>query len=86
MRALRETVSNLAEHEPDLFLLTGDFLTMESMGTPGSLHEALAPLKAHPGRCFAIFGNHHDLEAPEEVRAALAHNGIELLVDQETIV
>ena len=85
VRALREIVSNLAEHEPDLFLLTGDFLTMESMGTPGSLHEALAPLKAHPGRCFAIFGN-HDHEAPEEVRAALAHNGIELLVDQETIV
>lgn len=85
VRALREIVSNLVEHDPDLFLLTGDFLTMESMGSPGALRDALAPLRAHPGQCFAIFGN-HDHEAPEEVREALAHNGIALLIDEEAIV
>jgi uncharacterized protein len=66
-------------------LLTGDFLTMEGSGTPGALARALAPLRRAPGRCFAIFGN-HDHEAPEEVCAALAENGVTLLVDREAIV
>ena len=84
VRALRSIVSRLLEHEPDLVLLTGDFLTMESMGTPGALFSALEPLRERHGDCYAIFGN-HDHEAPEEVRAGLARNGVELLVDQVAI-
>jgi hypothetical protein len=81
---LQRRVAELSAHEPDLVLLTGDFLTMESNGTSGALAEALAPLARLRGRCFAIFGN-HDHEAPDEVRSALAANGIRLLVDAEAV-
>ena len=81
---LRRVIADLVAHEPDLVLLTGDFLTMEGAGSPGALARALEPLRALPGRCFAIFGN-HDHEAEQEVRQALAANGIRLLVDDEAI-
>jgi predicted MPP superfamily phosphohydrolase len=82
---LRRVIADLAAHDPDLVLLTGDFLTMEGAGTPGALARALEPLRALAGRCFAIFGN-HDHEAVDEVQHALAANGIELLVDAEALV
>ena len=82
---LQRRIAELIEREPDLVLLTGDFLTMEGMGSPGALREALAPLRAVSERCFAIFGN-HDHESPDEVRAALAANDIRLLVDEEAVV
>ena len=77
---LRAIVDDLVGKQPDLVLLTGDFLTMESNASPQALAEALAPLERLSDRCFAIFGN-HDHEAPEVVRAGLAANGIQLLVD-----
>ena len=82
---LRGTVQELVDRGPDLVLLTGDFLTMESNATPGALAQALSPLKALPGRCVAIFGN-HDHEAPDEVRAGLEANGVRLLVDEACTV
>jgi hypothetical protein len=81
--ALRRRVERLLAHDPDLVLLTGDFLTMEGQGTPGALAEALAPLRRLPGRCFGVLGN-HDHESPREVRSALAACGVTLLVDDET--
>ena len=69
------------EKDPDLVLLTGDFLTMESQADPGLLERALAPLKALEGRVFACLGN-HDHEALVIVRRALVQNGITLLVDE----
>ncbi|MCZ6784846.1 MAG: metallophosphoesterase [Proteobacteria bacterium] len=82
---LRRTVARLLDREPDLVLLTGDFLTMESSGTPGAIAQAFSPLRALEGRCFAIFGN-HDHEAPMEVSRGLAANGVRLLVDEEALV
>lgn len=82
---LRRMIDDLVAHEPDLVLLTGDFLTMESAGTPGALASALEPLRRLPGRCFAIFGN-HDHEAESEIRAALAATDVTLLVDEEAVV
>ncbi len=73
------------EREPDLIVLTGDFLTMESQADPALLERALAPLRAARGRTFACFGN-HDHEAPELVRRALASAGVRLLADEEAIV
>ena len=78
---LRRIVEDLAARDPDLVLLTGDFLTMESNATSGALAEALSPLQELPGKCFAIFGN-HDHEAPDEVRSGLEANGIRLLMDE----
>jgi len=82
---LRRRIESLLEREPDLVLLTGDFLTMEGQGSPGALTEALRPLRAAEGRSFAIFGN-HDHEAPDEVRSALEDNGVRLLVDEQALV
>jgi hypothetical protein len=84
IRKLRRHVDELVAHDPDLVLLTGDFLTMEGRGSPGGLEQALDPLRKLAGRCFAVFGN-HDHEAPDEVRSALESNGVVLLVDDEAI-
>src|SRR5690606_2564202 len=59
--------------------------TMEGMGTPGALAQALEPLRRLPGRCYAAFGN-HDHESPEEVRAGLEANGVRVLIDEEVSV
>jgi predicted MPP superfamily phosphohydrolase len=83
--ALRRRIAELCTHEPDLVLLTGDFLTMEGRGTPGALADALAPLHDLAGRTFAILGN-HDHESLEEVSSGLARNRISLLVDDEAAV
>lgn len=77
---LRRICERAVARQPDLILLTGDFLTMESQSDPELLGSALAPLAALPGRCFACFGN-HDHEAPETVRSALERAGVTLLID-----
>lgn len=82
---LRNICERAVAREPDLVLLTGDFLTMESQSDPALLGEALAPLSALPGKVFACLGN-HDLEAPDTVRAALDDNGVTLLVDDSAVV
>jgi predicted MPP superfamily phosphohydrolase len=77
---LRGICARAVAKDPDLVLLTGDFLTMESHGEPAMLARALAPLASLPGRVFACHGN-HDHEAPETVATALAMIGAKLLVD-----
>lgn len=82
---LRRICRHAVAMEPDLILLTGDYLTMAAEGTPGALAEALAPLRALEGRVFACLGN-HDQEAPTEVHASLAAAGARLLVDEAALV
>lgn len=82
---LQRQIEHLLAHEPDLVLLTGDFLTMEGSGTTGALARALEPLRAVSDRCFAIFGN-HDHESPEEVARAMQVNGVRLLIDEQACV
>jgi uncharacterized protein len=84
-RRLKKICERALERRPDLVLLTGDFLTMESQRDPALLGGALAPLRALEGRVFACLGN-HDHEAPEVVRSALASAGVRLLVDQAELV
>ncbi len=87
VRKLQALIERLMEQEPDLVLLTGDFLTMEGSATPGALVEALRPLRRMPDRCFAIYGNHdHDRGARAEVYAGIEANGVRLLVDEDTVV
>ncbi|MDF3066952.1 MAG: phosphodiesterase [Polyangiaceae bacterium] len=73
------------DKDPDIIVLTGDFLTMESQADPELLERALAPLSRLPGQVFACFGN-HDHEAPHVVRRALSSNGITLLMDDATTI
>jgi hypothetical protein len=82
---LRRICERAVARHPDLILLTGDLLTMESRGTPSVLREALQPLAAARGRVFACMGN-HDHEAPELVKAALVELGIRLLIDESELV
>lgn len=82
---LRRIAERAVAANPDLVLLTGDFLTMESQSDPDLLKDAFAPLKALPNKVFACNGN-HDHEAPEIVVRAMRENGIELLVDDARIV
>ncbi|HCH62151.1 MAG TPA: phosphodiesterase [Deltaproteobacteria bacterium] len=82
---LRGIAQRAVDAHPDLILLTGDYLTMESKGTPGCLAEALAPLKAMEGRVFACHGN-HDHESPQMVAHELAICGVRLLVDAAEVV
>ncbi len=82
---LRRIAANAVAKKPDLILLTGDFLTMESQSDPSLLRRAFEPLKAMPGKVFACYGN-HDHESIETVTSALADNGITLLVDDERAV
>ncbi len=82
---LRRIVERIVARRPDLVLLTGDFLTMESQAAERELAYALAPLVALPGRAFACRGN-HDLEAPETVARALEAAGVRLLIDDAALV
>jgi predicted MPP superfamily phosphohydrolase len=82
---LREICERAVKKNPHLVLLTGDFVTMESHGAEDALAEALAPLKALPGRVFACMGN-HDHEAPETVAHALEAVGAKLLIDDDVVV
>ena len=80
-RRLRSICERAVAEAPDLILLTGDFLTMDTQRSPEPLARALAPLAAMKGRVFACFGN-HDHECPDLVRSALASAQVELLIDR----
>lgn len=84
VKRLRGICERAVAADPDLIVLTGDFLTMESQGRVEHLRDALAPLATLTGRTFACHGN-HDHEAPRVVAEALAANGIKLLVDRAEI-
>ncbi len=78
---LRTICEDAVAMEPDLVLITGDLLTMESQMDTAAVVAALAPLRAMEGRVFACLGN-HDHEARDTVYAALAQIGGRLLVDE----
>jgi predicted MPP superfamily phosphohydrolase len=82
---LRAICQRIVCEDPDLVLLTGDFLTMESQREAAWLADALSPLSALPGKVFACMGN-HDHEAPQTVLGALQAVGARMLVDEATTV
>jgi predicted MPP superfamily phosphohydrolase len=82
---LKRICEDAVAQNPDLILLTGDFLTMESKETAQILTQSLKPLKVFKGKVFACMGN-HDYEAPEIVKEALTNNDITLLIDESQIV
>ncbi len=82
---LRRICERAVAAGPDVVFLTGDFLTMESQSDPDLLRDALAPLRALPGKVFACHGN-HDHEAPHIVERAMRENGITLLVDDARVI
>jgi predicted MPP superfamily phosphohydrolase len=85
VKRLKRIAERAVKRSPDIILLTGDFLTMESQSTPELLAEALSPLRELSGRTFACLGN-HDHETLGLVRQALRDAGVKLLVDEATVV
>jgi len=81
---LRRICERAVAAEPDIIVLTGDYLTRETNGEAAMLGRALAPLAAHP-LVFACRGN-HDLEGPEAVAEGLAAAGVRLLIDESITV
>lgn len=81
---LQKICRRAVEQQPDLILVTGDLMTMESHDVD-VVSRALEPLGAYEGRVFACHGN-HDHEAREVVRQAYARNGVRLLVDESVTV
>ncbi|MCH9685268.1 MAG: metallophosphoesterase [Deltaproteobacteria bacterium] len=81
---LQRICQRAVDREPDLILITGDLMTMESHDVD-IVTRALEPLRAYPGRVFACHGN-HDHEAREVVRIAYERTGVTLLVDESTVV
>ena len=77
---LRRIVERAVAQKPDIVLLTGDFLTMESHHALEGFSHALQPLKPLAGRTFACRGN-HDFEAPATVTRGLASAGVQYLID-----
>ncbi len=77
---LRRIVERAVAQKPDIVLLTGDFLTMESHGALAGFMHALEPLEPLAGRTFACRGN-HDFEAPDTVTRGLASAGVQYLID-----
>jgi predicted MPP superfamily phosphohydrolase len=81
---LRRICERAVERDPDLVLVTGDLMTMESHDVE-LVSRAIEPLSRLPGRVFACHGN-HDHEARQVVATAYARTGVELLVDEATTV
>jgi len=77
---LRRIAARAVSRKPDLVLLTGDFLTMESQGDPELLRRALEPLREMP----AVFAcSQPRSRSRGDGPTALTGSGVTLLVDEE---
>jgi len=81
---LQRICERAVERNPDLILITGDIMTMESQNVETVL-AALKPLARAEGKVFACHGN-HDLEAREVVRQVYETLGVRLLIDESEVV
>lgn len=82
---LRNVCDQIVEADPDLVLLTGDNITVESYFAKEGFAKAYEPLKKLKGKTFACLGN-HDYEALKTVQDAMASADITLLEDEEATV
>ncbi|CAN5900128.1 metallophosphoesterase [soil metagenome] len=81
---LEECVRKANALNPDVVLLTGDYISKTSDRIK-DLAEVLGGLQAKVG-IFACLGNHDFWDDPFEVRRSLRLKGIEVLMDQHTRV
>ena len=77
---LRRICERAKAGNPDLILITGDLLTMESQRMVDRVLFGLEPLRPLADRTFFCFGN-HDHEDRESVREVVEKLGATLLVD-----
>ncbi len=79
----RRAVQQIMQEQPDLIVLTGDFVSFEwAIGEIGALFQSLhAPLGV-----YAITGNHDHWEGVEEIRDQLEPSGIEFLINENRCI
>jgi hypothetical protein len=82
---MRRYVDQLIVLQPDLFVLTGDFISNSMVFLPGSAEE-MGRVRTRYGT-FAILGNHEHLWGkPKEVQAILQQHGIHLLNNSHQVI
>ncbi len=82
LRRYAEAVTAL---EPDLFALTGDFVSNSIAFLPGCLEE-MSRVKARYGT-FAVLGNHeHWVASPDRLRSMFRQHGVPLLYNAHRVV
>ena len=82
---LREAVNRINEINPDLVLLTGDYVTCSPIskrvsflkGSVWQCANILNELKCR--QCYGVLGNHDFMTGEDEVIAALTDNGVHVL-------
>ena len=85
----REEMRRYAEQanalQPDVFVLTGDFISNSMLFLPPCVEE-MARVRARYG-CFATLGNHeHWYGQPDEVQAVFGRHGIPLLQNSHRVI
>jgi len=84
-REVRRIADQVSALQPDLFVLTGDYITNSMVFLPGCLEE-MARVRARYGT-FATLGNHENWYGTlEELQTAFRRHGIPLLVNAHHVV
>ncbi|HEX5660088.1 MAG TPA: metallophosphoesterase [Polyangiales bacterium] len=85
-RELAAALALVREAKPDLIVLTGDLLDHDPAYAPmlGRFARSLAPIARHG--TFAVPGNHDYYGGIDEVLAALARGGAQVLRDRHTVI
>ncbi len=82
---LRRYAARADKLRPDLFVLTGDYVTNSLVFLPGCLEE-MARVRARYGT-FATLGNHeHWVAGLERLKEIFAHHGIPLLQNEHRVI
>jgi uncharacterized protein len=82
---MRRYADQVAALQPDLFVLTGDFISNSMVFLPGCMAE-MSKVQARYGT-FASLGNHENwLGRPSDFQAAFRRYGIRLLVNTNQII
>jgi hypothetical protein len=82
LKNLRRAVDTINEQEPDLVVVTGDYV-LGGAGYADRCGAILAELEA-PHGVYGVLGNHDVWEGSDEIAAGLARHGLCLLRDQRT--
>lgn len=72
---LEQAFEQVNQLQPDLVVLTGDFVTYKPEDFAGDLVDLLSSLKTRDG-CFAVLGNHDHWSNPQVVRRILEQAGV----------
>ena len=89
---IRHAIAKVNDLQPDLVVLTGDFVTAPTFGSSERAAAAAEPcaellkqLRSRHG-LWAVLGNHDAFTDPDRVTAALQRNGIQVLDNQSAAI